>query len=81
MSVPSPKEPHLVDARGHRCPVPTLRLARALKAVKSGETVLLLSDDPLARVDIPHYAAAQGHSVLSLLVEDDVLRALVARGD
>jgi tRNA 2-thiouridine synthesizing protein A len=61
--------------------VPTLRLARALKAVKSGETVLLLSDDPLARVDIPHYAAAQGHSVLSLLVEDDVLRALVARGD
>ena len=55
----------LVDARGHRCPTPTLRL---------------LADDPLARIDVPHFlqgagarlieSSAQG-GVLSFLVEAD----------
>jgi tRNA 2-thiouridine synthesizing protein A len=49
-----------VDARGHRCPVPTLRLRRALEAAAPGEEVELLADDPLAKVDVPHFAAASG---------------------
>ena len=48
-----------VDARGHRCPVPTLRLRRALEGCKSGAVVRLLADDPLARLDVPHFAAGQ----------------------
>jgi tRNA 2-thiouridine synthesizing protein A len=46
-----------VDARGHRCPVPTLRLRRALDEAAAGQVVRLLADDPLARVDVPHFAA------------------------
>ena len=49
-----------VDARGHRCPVPTLRLRRALEAAPPGADVALLADDPLAKVDVPHFAAASG---------------------
>ena len=49
-----------IDARGHRCPVPTLRLRRALEAATRGEVVRLLADDPLARVDVPHFAAQAG---------------------
>ena len=37
-----------VDARGHRCPVPTLRLRRALEDASPGVKVRLLADDPLA---------------------------------
>lgn len=47
----------LVDARGHRCPVPTLRLRRALEAAGPGARVRLLADDPLARIDVPHFAS------------------------
>lgn len=47
----------LVDARGHRCPLPTLRLARVLRRVQAGTRVRLLSDDPLARIDVPHFLA------------------------
>ena len=70
----------LVDARGHRCPTPTLRLQRALREAAPGQRVRLLADDPLARIDVPHFlqgagarlieSSAQG-GVLSFLVEAD----------
>jgi len=55
----------LVDARGHRCPVPTLRLRRALEAAAPGVRVRLLADDPMARIDVPHFAAEAGAEVLA----------------
>ncbi|WP_293901140.1 sulfurtransferase TusA family protein [Phenylobacterium sp.] len=54
----------LVDARGHLCPVPTLRLRRALERAPAGARVRLLADDPLARIDVPHFAASIGAQVL-----------------
>ena len=54
-----------IDARGHRCPVPTLRLRKALEGIGPGETVRLLADDPMARIDVPHFAAAGGHEVVA----------------
>lgn len=50
----------LIDARGHRCPVPTLRLRKALEAAPHGARVRLLADDPMARIDVPHFAAEIG---------------------
>ena len=69
----------LVDARGHRCPVPTLRLRRALEAAGPGAKVRLLADDPLARIDVPHFAAQSGAEVLELSEIDGALSFLVLR--
>jgi tRNA 2-thiouridine synthesizing protein A len=55
----------LVDARGHHCPVPTLRLRRALQDAPAGARVRLLADDPMARIDVPHFAAEVGATVLA----------------
>ena len=52
-----------VDARGHRCPTPTLRLRRALEAARPGALVRLLADDPMARIDVPHFVQAAGHAL------------------
>ncbi len=49
-----------IDARGHRCPTPTLRLRRAVEAAGPGVLVTLLADDPLARIDVPHFARERG---------------------
>lgn len=54
----------VVDARGHHCPVPTLRLRRALETAPDGGRVRLLADDPMARIDVPHFAAAKGYAVI-----------------
>jgi tRNA 2-thiouridine synthesizing protein A len=69
----------LVDARGHRCPVPTLRLRKALEAAAPGERVRLLADDPMARVDVPHFAAGIGAEILSREDVDGVFSFLVAK--
>jgi tRNA 2-thiouridine synthesizing protein A len=63
----------LVDARGHRCPVPTLRLRRALEEAAPGAIVRLLADDPLARIDVPHFATGAGFTVLETREEDGAL--------
>jgi tRNA 2-thiouridine synthesizing protein A len=57
-------DPILVDARGHHCPVPTLRLRRALEAAGPGSAVRLLADDPMARIDVPHFAGEKGYSLI-----------------
>jgi len=62
-----------VDARGHRCPVPTLRLAQAARRAAPGTVLRLVCDDPLARIDAPHFAAQAGLEVVDLTVEGDIL--------
>jgi tRNA 2-thiouridine synthesizing protein A len=69
----------LVDARGHRCPVPTLRLRKALEAAPAGARVRLLADDPLARIDVPHFAAEVGAQVLAREETEGVFSFLVAK--
>jgi tRNA 2-thiouridine synthesizing protein A len=56
----------VVDARGHRCPTPTLRLQKAVRAAAPGTVVRLVADDPLARIDAPHYAREAGLEILSV---------------
>lgn len=53
----------LVDARGHRCPIPTLRLRKAMEAAPAGAVVRLLADDPMAKIDVPHFAREKGYLV------------------
>ncbi len=69
----------LVDARGHRCPVPTLRLRRALEQAPSGARVRLLADDPLARIDVPHFVTQAGFQVLEQVEVERGLSFLVAK--
>ena len=61
--------PPVVDARGSRCPVPVIRLARASRGLAPGTTVVLLADDVAAWSDVPAWARMKGHTV-SLLEGD-----------
>lgn len=49
----------IVDARGLRCPLPALRLARAVREGGPGRYVLQ-ADDPAADLDIPALCAERG---------------------
>ncbi len=69
----------LVDARGHRCPTPTLRLQRALRQAEPGQRVKLLADDPLARIDVPHFLAAGGYQLIDSSTEAGVLSFTAAK--
>ena len=69
----SPTEPIIVEARGHRCPVPALRLRQALAAAPPGTVVRLLTDDPLARIDVPHMLGQAGHELVEIEDQADLL--------
>jgi tRNA 2-thiouridine synthesizing protein A len=69
----------VVDARGHRCPVPTLKLRRALENAPAGARVRLLADDPLARIDVPHFAASIGAEIIEQSQDKATLSFVVAK--
>ena len=71
----------LVDARGHRCPVPTLKLRRALERAAAGAVVRLIADDPMARIDVPHFAGQVGATVLETGDLDGAATFRVRKGD
>ncbi len=53
----------IVDARGLRCPLPALRLARAVRDGGAG-SYSLLADDPAAQADIPALCGERGWRLL-----------------
>ncbi|MFJ9549166.1 cysteine desulfurase/sulfurtransferase TusA family protein [Streptomyces erythrochromogenes] len=53
-----------LDTLGLRCPQPVIELARAIVRVPVGGTVTVLSDDEVARLDIPAWCAMRGHAYL-----------------
>lgn len=55
-------EPDL-DARGLRCPLPVIELARLARDRPPGTTLVALADDPAAEADIPAWARMRGHAV------------------
>lgn len=54
-----------IDARGLLCPLPVLKARRRLAALAPGAVLRLLTDDPAAVVDVPHFCVEQGHAVVS----------------
>lgn len=68
----------IVDARGHRCPTPSLRLQKAMRDAAPGARLTLLATDPMARIDVPHLMAGLGGEVVSIDEADGVLTIVVA---
>ena len=63
----------IVDARGHRCPTPSLKLQKAVRAAPAGARLTLLATDPMARIDVPHLVAGAGGRVVSITEAAGVL--------
>ncbi len=58
-----------VNAEGLNCPLPLLRLKKAITEVQSGEIVKIIATDPAAHLDIGVYVEQAGHELLLLTRE------------
>lgn len=54
-----------IDARGLRCPLPALRLRKVMLRSPAGTIVRILTDDPVATVDIPHFCREEGFNLVA----------------
>jgi len=69
-----------IDLRGFQCPLPVLKTRHHLRKLSEGQQLLVLTDDPLATVDIPHFCNEFEQKLLSEeSAEDGSHRFLIAR--
>lgn len=69
-----------IDARDLRCPLPVLRLQKALRGVDIGAVIALQATDGMAQIDVPHFCATQGHHLISVTQRDGVLHFVIEKG-
>jgi tRNA 2-thiouridine synthesizing protein A len=53
-----------LDARGLLCPLPVLKARKRLMALAPGQMLRVVTDDPAALVDVPHFCAEQDHKLM-----------------
>jgi tRNA 2-thiouridine synthesizing protein A len=59
-----------LDLRGLKCPLPALLAKKALARLAPGSALMVLADDPMSAVDIPHMCHGEGHAVESVTSRD-----------
>ncbi|MGR9051320.1 MAG: sulfurtransferase TusA family protein [Gammaproteobacteria bacterium] len=60
-----------VDASGLQCPLPLLRLKKALQEMSSGHVVKVIATDPAAHLDFGVYSEQSGHLIIEYLKEPE----------
>ncbi len=68
-----------LDLTGLKCPLPALLARRHLARAPVGTRVLVLTDDPMAPIDIPHMCRQDGFEVIETLRDGDRARILLRK--
>ena len=55
-----------VDARGLKCPMPITKSMQAIKKIKVGQVLEILTTDPGSKRDIPIWAQATKQELISI---------------
>ncbi|MEP4768801.1 MAG: sulfurtransferase TusA family protein [Roseibium sp.] len=53
-----------LDLIGLKCPLPVLKTRKAMSQLASGAELIVLTTDPMAEIDIPHFCQEHGHTLL-----------------
>jgi len=61
-----------LDCKGLSCPMPILKLAKAIKGMDSGQVLELLGTDPGSKNDIPAWCEKTGNEFLGMEEEAGV---------
>lgn len=69
-----------LDARGMICPLPVLRLRKRLMALRTGDELSMLADDPVAAIDIPHFCNDEGHALIANQRDGDARLFVIRKG-
>ena len=70
----------VIDARGHQCPIPSLRLMKALRTAAPRVRLVLLATDPMARIDVPFLMTQTGGRLIDVEETNGVIRLTVETG-
>lgn len=70
----APTADRTLDCKGMLCPMPIVKLSKAMKEMESGQVVLMMATDPGSVPDVEAYAKNTGHPILSQDKDGSVMR-------
>ncbi|SFD68589.1 tRNA 2-thiouridine synthesizing protein A [Sulfitobacter brevis] len=71
---------HDLDATGLLCPLPVLKARKRLQPLAAGDILKLRADDPAAVIDVPHFCAEAGHTLVETQDEGAAQVYLIRKG-
>lgn len=54
-----------LDALGLKCPEPVMAIRKSIRAMQSGEILLIKADDPATKRDIPSFCEYMQHQLIA----------------
>jgi len=69
----------ILDVRGLLCPVPTVMTNKALKEMKKGKTLQIITNDITTKQAIPLLCVQEGYELIDLNEKDGLLYFIVTR--
>jgi tRNA 2-thiouridine synthesizing protein A len=63
-----------IDVRGLKCPLPVLKTERRMRDFSAGTRFVVLTTDPIAAIDLPHFCSENGHRLLATRRDGNLLR-------
>jgi tRNA 2-thiouridine synthesizing protein A len=69
-----------LDTRGLVCPLPLLRLKKALQILESGQVVRVMATDPAAVLDFGVYLEQAGHDLMDRAEDAGILYFVIRKG-
>ncbi|MEN8710424.1 MAG: sulfurtransferase TusA family protein [Paracoccaceae bacterium] len=71
--------PQTLDTKGLLCPLPVLKLRKALQTLRAGDQIVMEADDPAAQIDVPHFCNEAGHRLVTQKNENGILEFTVEK--
>jgi tRNA 2-thiouridine synthesizing protein A len=68
-----------LDLKGLPCPIPVVRVGKAIKSIDVGQILEALATDPGVMMDIPAWCKSTGHEIVELIRNDGVFRFVLRR--
>ena len=68
-----------IDCLGLFCPMPILKTREAMKTLRTGQVLEMLSDDPASDADMRSWSAKTGHELIEVERDGPVYRFLVRK--
>ena len=71
---------HSLDAIGLRCPEPVMMVRLNIRKIASGETLLIMCDDPSTTRDIPSFCQFMEHELIAKQIEQKPYLYVIKKG-
>lgn len=68
-----------LDLKGLPCPIPVVKVGKAIKGIEVGQILAALATDPGVMMDIPAWCKSTGHEIVELVRDEGVFHFLVRR--